>query len=104
VIPKEGAISAFDLMAVPADAPHPDNAHKFMNFIMQPQITAGITNYVFYASANAAATEFVDEEIRTNPGIYPPAEVAAKLFALSPYSDDFDSKVVDAFTRVTSGQ
>ena len=104
VIPKEGAISAFDLMAVPADAPHPDNAHKFMNFIMQPQITAGITNYVFYASANAAATEFVDEEIRTNPGIYPPAEVAAKLFALSPYSDDFDSQVVDAFTRVTSGQ
>jgi putrescine transport system substrate-binding protein len=103
-IPKEGAISAFDLMAIPADAPHPDNAHKFINFIMQPEVTADITNFVFYASANAAATEFVDEEIRNNPGIYPPADVAAKLFALSPHTDDFDSKLVDAFTRVTSGQ
>lgn len=104
VIPKEGAISAFDLMAIPADAPHPDNAHKFINFMMQPEIVAGVTNYVFYANPNAAATAFVNPEVRDNPGIYPPADVVANLFAVSPHSDDFDSLLVDAWTRVTTGQ
>ena len=60
VIPKEGALKWFDLFAIPADAPHPDNAHKFIDFMMRPDIAAANTNYVFYASGNKAALEFVD--------------------------------------------
>ncbi len=104
VIPQEGALTAFDLMAIPADAPHPENAHRFIDFVLQPQVTAGITNYVFYASANAAATEFVDEEIRTNPGIYPPAEVQAEAFALKAHTPRFDRLLTRAWTRIKTGQ
>ena len=54
VIPAEGAVVWFDLMAIPADAPNPEAAHAFINFVMDAQISADITNYVFYANANAA--------------------------------------------------
>jgi len=104
VIPKEGALTAFDLMAIPADAPHLENAYKFIDYILQPQVTAGITNYVFYASANAAATEFVDEEVRNNPGIYPPAEVTAEAFALKSHTPQFDRLLTRSWTRVKTGQ
>ena len=60
VIPKEGALKWFDLFAIPADAPHPDNAHKFIDFMLRPDIAAANTNYVFYASGNKAALEFID--------------------------------------------
>ena len=103
-IPSEGAIAAFDLMAIPADAPHPDNAHKFIDFIMQPEVAAGVTNTVFYANANAASLALVDPAIRDNPGIYPPDAVKANLFAVSPHADAFDSKLIEAWTRVTTGQ
>mgnify|MGYP001154533796 CR=1 FL=1 len=53
-IPKEGAIVWFDMLAIPADAPHPDNAHKFINYIMEPAVIAAISNYVAYANGNAA--------------------------------------------------
>jgi putrescine transport system substrate-binding protein len=104
IIPKEGALSAYDMMAIPADAPHPDNAHKFINFIMKPEITAAISNFVFYASANKAATEFVDEEVKNNPGIYPPPEVQAKAFALKAHSADYDRILTRAWTTIKTGQ
>ena len=50
-VPKEGAQQSFDMMAIPADAPNPEAAHAFLNFVMEPQITADITNYVWYANA-----------------------------------------------------
>ncbi|MGB1027352.1 MAG: polyamine ABC transporter substrate-binding protein [Rhodospirillaceae bacterium] len=80
IIPKEGTIMWFDMMAIPADAPNRDNAHAFIDFIMKPEIAADITNYVWYANANAASTPMIDEEVRTNPEIYPSAEVMERLF------------------------
>jgi putrescine transport system substrate-binding protein len=79
-IPKEGTIISFDTMAIPADAPHPDKALAFINYILEPKTVADISNYVYYANANAAATQLVDESIRNNPNIYPPQEVRGKLF------------------------
>ena len=63
VIPDEGALLWMDTLAIPADAPHPENAHKFINFIMDAQITADITNYVWYANANTASLPMVDERV-----------------------------------------
>jgi putrescine transport system substrate-binding protein len=103
-IPREGAIIGFDMMAIPADAPHPANAHKFLDFIMQPEIVADITNYVYFANGNAAATEFVAEEVRNDPGIYPPAEVKAKLFSLVPHTQKHDRRVTRAWTKIKTGQ
>lgn len=70
VIPKEGALMGYDMLAIPKDAPHPNNAHIFLNYIMRPEVIAKITNYIHYANANEDALPFVLPEIRNNPGIY----------------------------------
>ena len=79
-IPKEGALMWFDMMAIPVDAPNADNAHRFINFLMEPQIIAAITNYVNYANANRAATPFIDTEVLEDNSIYPSAEIKARLY------------------------
>lgn len=103
-IPREGALSSYDLLAVPADAPHPDNAHQFINFLMKPEIIAAISNYVFYANLNKAATPLVAEEVRNNPGIYPTDEVKKNLFALKAHSADYDRLLTRSWTRIKTGQ
>jgi putrescine transport system substrate-binding protein len=103
-LPKEGAQLWFDMMAIPADAPNPDAAHKWINFIMDPQITADITNYVSYANANAASMPMVDEEIKNDPSIFPPPEVMAKLFPTVVYDGRTDRVMTRLWTRVQTGQ
>ena len=66
-VPKEGAQQWFDMAAIPADAPNPEGAHAFLNFVMDPQISADITNYVWYANANAASMPLVDPGDRRRP-------------------------------------
>ena len=104
VIPKEGAATLMDLLAIPADAPHPENAHKFIDYIMKPEVVAAITDYVFYANPNLAATEFVSEEVKGNPGIYPPAETVANAFALTAHSPEFEEVLTRTWTRIKTGQ
>jgi putrescine transport system substrate-binding protein len=103
VIPKEGALKWFDLFAIPADAPHPDNAHKFIDFMMRPDIAAANTNYVYYASGNKAALEFVDAEVKDDPAIYPTPEVSAKLFNLKAHSPDYDELLTETWQRIKAG-
>jgi putrescine transport system substrate-binding protein len=91
-------------MAIPADAPHPGNAHKFINFILQPQIAADISNYVYYANPNAEAFDLVDPEITGDPGIYPSDEVKSRLFALPAFSPGYDRLMTRAWTRIKTGQ
>jgi hypothetical protein len=71
-IPKEGAVIWLDNFAIPADAPHVDNAHAFINFMLRPDIAARNSNYVFYANGNKASQEQIDEEVINDPAIYPP--------------------------------
>ena len=61
-IPKEGAMIWIDMMAIPADAPHPENALKFIDYILRPEVAAKISDTVAYANPNAAATKLVDPE------------------------------------------
>lgn len=103
VIPREGAATLMDLLAIPADAPNPDNAHAFINYIMEPQVVAAITNYVYYANPNLKATEFVAAEVKDNPGIYPPAETTAKAFALTAHSPEFEEVLTRTWTRIKTG-
>lgn len=104
VIPSEGAVVWFDLMAIPADAPNPDAAHAFINFVMDAQISADITNYVFYANANAASTALIDPEVTADPGIYPPAEMKPNLFALRAHSARYDRLLNRSWTSIKTGQ
>ncbi len=104
LIPKEGAATLFDFLAIPVDAPHPDNAHKFINYILEPEVVAAITNYVFYANPNLPALEFVDEEVKSNPGIYPPAETIAKAFVMKAHAPEFEEVLTRTWTRIKTGQ
>jgi len=103
-IPKEGAIIFFDMLAIPADAPHPDNAHAFLNFMMDPQVIASVTNKVRYANGNAASLPYVDEAIRNDPAIYPDAAVRARLHPDLAESQQFSRELNRSWTRIRSGQ
>lgn len=80
-IPREGTLIWFDTMAIPADAPHPGNARAFIDFMLQPEAIAELTNELFFANANHAATPLLDEAVSGDPDIYPPAAVRERLFA-----------------------
>ena len=103
-IPAEGGQIGFDMLAIPEDAPNIENALKFIDFILEPEVAAAITNYVYYANPNTAATEFVDAEVSADPGIYPPENVAANLFSLKPRSQRFDRLLTRAWTALKTGQ
>ncbi len=103
-IPKEGSLLSFDMMAIPADAPNPEAAHAWINFIMDPKITADISNYVFYANANPASREFVDPAILNDPSIFPPAAVQAELFPSVTHDARTDRLITRLWTRIRTGQ
>ncbi len=103
-IPEEGTIIWFDMLAIPNDAPHPENALAFIDYLLEPEVIAAVTNYVFYANPNAASLEFVDEEVKDDPGIYPPAEIMVKLFPDLVKTPRYDRLVTRAWTRFKTGQ
>ena len=104
LVPKEGAVVWNDVAAILKDAPHPQAAHKFINFLMRPDVMANITNYVAYANANAAATPLVDEEIRNNPGIYPSQATQDKFVVIKEANNREIRNMNRAWTRVKSGR
>lgn len=103
-IPKEGALMWFDSMAVPADAPNKDNALAFINFMMKPEIAARNSNFVSYASGNLAAKALVKPEIVSNPGIYPNADVMARLFTNSSPDEKLQKQITRQWTKVKTGK
>lgn len=99
VIPKSGAFSWVDSMAVPKGAPHPGNAEKFMNYILEPKVGAALTNFVNYGSPNKAAEPYITKEILNNPLIYPSAAVLATLPFQKDIGED-ELKYSDRWTAV----
>ncbi len=104
VIPDEGALQWFDMMAIPVDAPNAANAHAFINFIMDAQITADITNYVWYANGNAASMPLVDPEITGDPGIFPTEAASAGLWGAQVYDARTSRTVTRLWTKIKTGQ
>jgi putrescine transport system substrate-binding protein len=79
VIPREGSIMWFDTMAIPADAPNPDAAHAYINFMQRPEVAAANANFVGYANGNASSYPLVNERLRNDPAVYPSEDVRARL-------------------------
>jgi len=103
-IPKEGALMWFDTMGIPKDAKHPDNAHKFLDYILRAKVIAAVTNTVNYANGNAAATEFVNEDIRKDVSVYPDDATKANLFPNAVNSPEYDRLSTRAWTRIKTNQ
>jgi putrescine transport system substrate-binding protein len=104
VIPKEGSMIWFDMLAIPTDAPHPENAYAFLDYLMEPKVIADITNDVGEANGNAAALPFVAETLRNDPSIYPTNEVFKRLHPDQPWPPEMNREIARAWTRIKTGE
>lgn len=102
-LPKEGAPIWFDMMAIPKDAKNIDEAHAFINFLLQPQVIAPISDFVGYPNPNKDATALVAESIRTNPNLYPTAEAMQKLYTLEPLPRAAERARTRAWSKIKTG-
>ncbi len=103
-IPKEGTIRNFDMLAIPADAPHPGNAHLFINYLLRPDVAARNSNLVKYANGDSASLPLLDPDVRNDPGIYPPASLLARLVPERAKSPQFTRLLNRMWTRFKTGQ
>ncbi len=102
-IPKEGAQMWFDVMAVPQDAPHPDAAHAFIDYMLRPEVAARASNFIRYANGNVASQPLLDPELRNNPSVYPTEEVLTRLFTIDTFDPKLQRLVTRAWTRLKTG-
>ncbi|WP_421703431.1 polyamine ABC transporter substrate-binding protein [Aliiroseovarius sp.] len=100
---KEGSLMWFDQMAIPVDAPNPEGAHAFLNFIMDAQNMAAASNYVYYANGNKASQDHLEEDVITDPAIYPTPEAMETLYTTTPYPAKVQRVVTRMWTRIKSG-
>lgn len=103
-IPKEGSILWFDMLAIPKDAPDPESAYAFINYILTPAVSADISNFKRYATANVPAQELVQPAVRNDPGIYPPPDLRAKLAVQLADSPDQTRAITRMWQKFKTGQ
>jgi len=99
-VPKEGANFSFDALLIPVDAPHPRNAHKFLNFILEPKVIAAITNEIHYANDNKAADAYVDPDILNDPSVYPTPSMEARLYESAEVAPTLERLRTRTWTRI----
>ena len=104
VVPKEGSLIWFDLLAIPKDAPHVVAAHRLLNYLMDPQVIANVTNYIGLANANSAATPLLDPSIANDPMVYPPAETLARLSPYPQYTSEQRRAITRLWQNFKTGQ
>jgi putrescine transport system substrate-binding protein len=103
-IPKEGAISNYDVLAIPADAPHVKNAHLFIDYLLRPEVAASNSNLIKYANAVSADIQPLNPAVRADPGVYPPAEVRARLTPERPRPPEYQRLLTRMWTRFKTGK
>jgi putrescine transport system substrate-binding protein len=103
-VPKEGSILWFDMLAIPKDAPDPDSAYAYLNYIMTPQVIADISNFKRYANGNVASQALVLPAVKDDPGIYPPPEQRQKLAVQLADSADQTRAITRVWQKFKTGQ
>lgn len=103
-IPAEGTNTSFDVLAIPADAPHPRNSHLFINYLLRPEVAAKDSNTLKYANPVAASVALLRPELRNDPGVYPPPEVRAKFIPVRAKSEAFSRLLNRTWTRFKTGR
>jgi len=102
-VPRTGAPAWFDLWAMPSDAPNVDNAYRFLDYMLRPEVIAACTNYTGYGNANAASRPFVDEAILNDPAVYPDAETLARMYTPAPQTPDQERELTRIWTQIKAG-
>jgi putrescine transport system substrate-binding protein len=104
VIPNEGSLLWFDMLAIPRDAPHASNAHAFINYLMDPQVIANDSKFIGNANANSAATPLLDASIVSDPIVYAPPEVQRRLFVQTEDSPEQARAITRIWQKFKTGQ
>jgi putrescine transport system substrate-binding protein len=103
ILPKEGSNITYNAFLIPASAPHVEAAHKFLNFILEPQVIAEITNDIHYGNDNLAARPYVDPQLLNDPAVYPSPETRARLYLPAELGADYDRARTRVWTRIKTG-
>lgn len=103
LLPREGALQWFDTLAIPADAPHPDHAHAFIDYLLRPAVMARITARVQYPNAVPASLKLIDRSLMADGDIFPPPEAMRRLYTISPNDQATQRLFTRIWTRVKGG-
>ena len=103
LMPKTGGILFFDTMVIPADAPNVENAHKFINYILRPEVHAALTNKLYYANPNKEARKFVRPEIANNPMVFPGDAEIARMGVQGAVNNDIRRLMARTYTKFKTG-
>jgi putrescine transport system substrate-binding protein len=104
VIPEEGANLWFDMLAIPADSGNVEAAHRFINYLLEPEVIAQVSDYVGYANPNLKAREFMDPDVLADEAVYPPQDVLDKLYISAELPTKVQRLMTRSWTKVKSGQ
>ncbi|MGY0195538.1 polyamine ABC transporter substrate-binding protein [Leptothrix sp. BB-4] len=104
LLPKTGGLLFFDTMAIPKDAKHPDNAHKFIDYILRPEVHASLTNAVFYANPNKASLAFVKPAIAKDPAVFPSEAALATMIPPGTPDNATRKLITRTFTNFKAGR
>jgi putrescine transport system substrate-binding protein len=104
LVPREGALMTLDMIGIPADAPHPRNAEIWMNYLLRPDVSAKITNYIKYPNGNAASLPLIDSAISSDASVYPDAATRARLVTHTAASLEYSRLVTREWTRFRTGE
>ncbi|PSS56656.1 polyamine ABC transporter substrate-binding protein [Pseudomonas sp. BBP2017] len=104
VIPKEGGNLWFDMLAIPKDSTNVKEAHAFINYLLQPEVIAQVSDYVGYANPNLKAGDLMDQSVRTDAAVYPPQEVLDKLYVNSELPPKVQRLMTRSWTKIKSGK
>ena len=103
LLPKTGGLLFFDTMVIPADAPHPGNAHKFINYILRPEVHASITNKVYYANPNKESRKFIKPEVANDPTVFPLEAEMKKMSVPEAINNDIRRLMTRTYTSFKTG-
>ncbi len=103
LIPPGGGVPFFDTMAIPADASNVENAYKFINYILKPEVHASLSNKVFYANPNKESIKFVKKEVAENPSVFLKEADAKKLVAVDSVPNDIRRTITRIYTSFKTG-
>ena len=104
MVPKEGSILWFDMLAVPKDAPDPESAYAYINYILTPKVSADISDFKRYATANTPGQALVQPAVLNDPAIYPPPDVRQKLAVQLADSPDQTRAITRMWQKFKTGQ
>jgi len=102
-VPKEGTVVWFDGIFIPADAPHPENAHLFINYLLRPEVIAPISDLTGYANGNLASIPLIDPLISQDPASYPPKSLLTNLNAGKIFGPKLERRRTRAWSRIKTG-